>query len=551
MAAPPRPERELIVPRPVPTRTLSARPDLAQLRRQAKELLAAFREGRPAATMEFRAHLRRTDRASVALHDAQFVLARAYGFDSWPRLAAFVDGVTIQRLVEAIADGDLGVVRAMVDARPELLHMDVAENDEHQVLHHAVLRRRPDIVRFLMERGADARKGIWPHRAATTAFTLAAERGDDEIVGIIEAAERLRPAATRPAALPDGTRPVSALPAVRTAIAAGDLPRLEAAAASGAIVDGAGLVSQAVAARRPEVLEWLLRRGLDPDETGRLDGVEEVVPTWGAPLRACARSGDATIAAILLAHGANPNTNVYAASSALHEACRRGDDRMVALLEAHGGRLTPVSIAALGLVDQAARLLAAIAGGTPTPPVPGAGRDVVWDLLWGAIESPSPEIVELALRVVGWSRDDPRWHGILENGLYLGPGSDRARHLLAFRLVLERSDPSVRSRRGTTLLHEVAASRGGLTGDDRLAYATLLLDRGARLDVRDDLLESTPLGWACRWGRIELVDLLLARGADPIEAGAPRWAQPAAWAAKAGHPEVVVLLEQAAQRHRG
>ena len=81
----------------------------------------------------------------------------------------------------------------MVTARPELVHLDVAENDEHRALHHAVLRRRPDIVRFLMQQGADARKGIWPHRGATTAFTLAAERGYDEIVRIIEEEEHAVP----------------------------------------------------------------------------------------------------------------------------------------------------------------------------------------------------------------------------------------------------------------------------------------------------------------------------------------------------------------------
>ena len=37
------------------------------------------------------------------------------------------------------------------------------------------------------------------------------------------------------------------------------------------------------------------------------------------------------------------------------------------------------------------------------------------------------------------------------------------------------------------MIHEVAASRGGLTASDRVAYTTLLLDRGARLDVRDYL----------------------------------------------------------------
>ena len=149
---------------------------------ELKELLDAFRAGQPEATKEVHAHYRQADPSAFALHDAQLVMARAHGFDSWPKLKAFVDGTTVRRLVEAVRDGNLDTVRSMVTARPELVHLDVAENDEHRALHHAVLRRRPEIVRFLMQHGADARKGIWPHRAATTAFTLAAERGYDEVV---------------------------------------------------------------------------------------------------------------------------------------------------------------------------------------------------------------------------------------------------------------------------------------------------------------------------------------------------------------------------------
>ena len=92
----------------------------------------------------------------------------------------------------------------MVTARPELVDLDVAENDEHRALHHAVLQRRPEIVRLLMQHGADARKGIWPHRAATTAFTLAVERGYDEVVRIIEEEESRRSASAPLSALPPG-----------------------------------------------------------------------------------------------------------------------------------------------------------------------------------------------------------------------------------------------------------------------------------------------------------------------------------------------------------
>jgi ankyrin repeat protein len=71
----------------------------------------------------------------------------------------------------------------------------------------------------------------------------------------------------------------------------------------------------------------------------------------------------------------------------------------------------------------------------------------------------------------------------------------------------------------------------------------MLLDAGASLKRRDTLLRSTPLGWACRWGRRGLVELYLRRGADPHEPDAEPWATPSAWAAKGGHGEILELLQ--------
>jgi hypothetical protein len=150
-----------------------------------------------------------------------------------------------------------------------------------------------------------------------------------------------------------------------------------------------------------------------------------------------------------------------------------------------------------------------------------------------------------------------RWFEILEQPLRIwnhGSGHwandawDRATYLICFRLVLERCNANIRGRVqdqgqfGLTLLHSVAGSREHVTAEERVGFATMLLDAGARLDVRDNLLKSTPLGWACRWGRIELVKLLLARGADPVEADAEPWAAPSAWARKMGRADVLAML---------
>src|SRR6185369_2023314 len=129
-----------------PTRRLPPQPDLDQLRKQAKDLLHQFLAGPPAATAEVRQFEWRAEAAQFALHDAQRVLARAYGFQSWPRLKAFVDGVNIGSLTAAVQAGDLAQARALLARRPELIDMDMNGCDERRVLHFAVLRRDVPMV---------------------------------------------------------------------------------------------------------------------------------------------------------------------------------------------------------------------------------------------------------------------------------------------------------------------------------------------------------------------------------------------------------------------
>jgi hypothetical protein len=119
-------------------------------------------------------------------------LARAYGYESWSKLKAFVNGANVARLAEAVNAGNLARVRALLRSRPELVGMEMAGFNEHRALHYAVLRRDAAIVRALMQAGADARVGIYPHRDATGAISLARDRGYAEIVAIIEEEQQRR-----------------------------------------------------------------------------------------------------------------------------------------------------------------------------------------------------------------------------------------------------------------------------------------------------------------------------------------------------------------------
>jgi hypothetical protein len=100
-------------------RHVPVRPDLDQLRHQAKDLLHAIRRSDPDAIVDFREHHPKSiDPATVRLADAQLVLARSYGLPNWTRL------VTACRMTDAIWRGDVETVRAMVLRDPHLLDED-------------------------------------------------------------------------------------------------------------------------------------------------------------------------------------------------------------------------------------------------------------------------------------------------------------------------------------------------------------------------------------------------------------------------------------------
>ena len=511
------------------------------------------------------------------------------------------DGVTVRGLCDAVRADDLEGVRAMLVLRPELVHLDLAEDDEHRALHHAVLQQRPEMVRLLMQHGANPRKGIWPHRDATSPLTIATERGYADIVAVIRDEERRRSPASvavteahsslihardpqsgmtalhwASANLWDrlsawlidrgadvsarntaGQTPLDLLgcecesrsPArsrliakvanlllergaertVRWAIATGDAAWLRKRDLKADLKNQRRLVTYAVKSERPDMLMLLLDLGLDPDERERVDGLEEVVHSWGEPVRQCAILGMPVMAEILLTRGATANTNVYAASSAVYEAYARQDHAMVELLERHGGVVDAGTAGYLGLTERSKRLLEDEAAGRLQKGLVPSGGTVAEELLFSAAASGNMDLVKMALEHLDWPRDDARWQWRLMQPLGRHTEAERPCYLKCFQMILERSGVALPHRFGRTLLHDVAASwpiSAPMEAEERIGFATILLDAGARLDVRDDLLKSTPLGWACRWGRVELVTLLLSRGADPVEAGAESWARP-------------------------
>src|SRR5690242_10140079 len=75
------------------SQTLPDRPNLEHLKKQAKSLLSAARAKEPEALQRFR--ILPAPATDLALHDAQSVIAREYGFKSWNELREHVEERTL------------------------------------------------------------------------------------------------------------------------------------------------------------------------------------------------------------------------------------------------------------------------------------------------------------------------------------------------------------------------------------------------------------------------------------------------------------------------
>jgi len=135
--------------RPVFGGKLPARANLEHLKNEAKQLLKTMRSENPAAR----------------LAEAQLLVARSYGFPSWRKLKSCVDALHDfgQQLVNAVHACDLGTMRKILDGHPELVNAaaDLPRRDRPsdtismRLIHLAIAEAKVDVLRLLIERGAD------------------------------------------------------------------------------------------------------------------------------------------------------------------------------------------------------------------------------------------------------------------------------------------------------------------------------------------------------------------------------------------------------------
>ncbi|HVT17300.1 MAG TPA: ankyrin repeat domain-containing protein [Thermoanaerobaculia bacterium] len=131
---------------------LPAHPSLEQYRKQAKEFVKACKSGDPGALRRIESHHPRAARllasgvpnVRVPLAEAQLVIAREHGFESWPKFAQHVEALTrasspISRFevaADAIVAGDIATLASLLSQDPELVRARSTRVHRATLLHY-------------------------------------------------------------------------------------------------------------------------------------------------------------------------------------------------------------------------------------------------------------------------------------------------------------------------------------------------------------------------------------------------------------------------------
>lgn len=472
------------------TPQLPERPNLEQLKRQAKDLLRAAKARDAAALARLRAlpafAQQRDDAAlaaSVALHDAQSVIAREHGIPSWAGLVARVEELTLQ-LGDAVAQ----FIEAATEARPDraarllALHPAIAQATFHTAL---ILGDAERVDGSLTERPALATEPGGPRHWPPLLYVCHTALGfgpPSRPGGLVAIARRL---------LELGVDPNSRFPwlhhGVQRAVlwsavcVAHLLPLAEVLLEAGANPNDGVTLTIAASGGDVAALDLLLAHGADVNQTWATDG--------SATLYAILTWGDASDGARwLLAHGADPDP-VFAPNgeTPLHVVARRGSVDLAAELVRRGADPTRPRRD----------------GRTPYAVAATAGNDAVAE--WLAANGAGTELSELDRFVAACSRGDRA----------------SAQSMLA-------ANPALRATIGPD--HYGAFYRAAERGDVRVLDT--MLDCGFDPNHADDEMGKTGLHAAAMGGQLDAVRVLLAHGASVSARDAEFHGTPLVWAAE-------------------
>ena len=436
--------------------SLPDRPDLDQLRRQAKELRDAARRGDPAAAARLDRHHPSPHGGEVSLAAAQLVIARELGFSSWPKLKSAVDATVggpdsrASVLVAASIEGRLKEAEALLRADPDMAGRS---------LHAAMVLGEAEAVRTMLAADPEAAFAIddergWPP-LLYSCYSRWHQIDPDRAVGLAEVVRLLLEAGASPNTN-NGARPHRGY---RSAL------------------HGSAMVNS------PTITRVLLERGANPND--------------GESLYHAAGHRDHACLELLLSHGA-----AVAGTWALDVAVHADDPEGVALLlsaaQRNGeGAHEPASelmadAAATASVDVLDALVRAGAD-------PEARDDAGISAVRLATRAGRPESAELlvAFGAPDDSTDIDRFVGACM----------RAERSTAEQLLAEH--PNLRDR----LTDYDRAAVVEAAGSAPAAAVALMLGLGFTPDARNGFGEQ-PLHTASYAGNAEAVRLLLDAGAD-------------------------------------
>jgi len=258
-----------------------------------------------------------------------------------------------------------------------------------------------------------------------------------------------------------------------------------------------------------DVVRLLLDAGADPN-------AHESSVFFSYPLIAAVRHNNIDMGKLLLDHGCSANAYIDAGGTALSDALDRNYTELAALIEAHGGKVWPQYWPWKGNIEKVRQMLAVD---------PSCAQDVVSLANEDLSADVSTAILDLGFaagadpkRVDAW----PLYRAIENPPLlecYLKHGVD----------------PNTADREGKTTLH-------GLGRFPVAQACRILIQYGADIDARDDIFQSTPLGWAAMFGNLEIARILLDAGARTNLPGDEPWSTPLFWAQHRGHTQIAELL---------
>jgi hypothetical protein len=187
---------------------LPPRPNLEQYKKIAKDLQAACKSGEAASIGDWAARWRKFQETHpragrCLLADAQFFLARAHGFASWPKFAAHVEALKRARspvsqfeaAVDAIVAGDAAGLERLLRENPELARARSTREHRSTLLHYVSAngvedfrqKTPPNIVeiaRLLLGAGADVNAESDAYGGRSTALGLTATSCHPETAGV-------------------------------------------------------------------------------------------------------------------------------------------------------------------------------------------------------------------------------------------------------------------------------------------------------------------------------------------------------------------------------